>query len=638
MAGRSDLYMGDLMLKIITHQTGEISHVDFKSEKIPFPASDPLETTLPRKTPEETGVSSVWVSRLLRTLGEHPECSMHKIMIARKGAVIASCGYGPFDPDLWHISHSMCKTVTGMAIGLLISEGKLSLTDRVTDILSRQVSLFGMFRPKDLTIRHLLTMSSGVSYNESGALSGNTWTKAFLEASTSFAPGSRFEYNSMNSYMLSAIVTEVTGESLFDYVRSRILDPLGIRRILWESSPERITKGGWGMFIRMEDMVKLGMLYLQKGCWNSQQILPEEWVLEATSPQIETGLEGASHYGYQLWTSDYRPGAYTYNGMLGQSVYVYPDLDMVIATNAGNSEVFQKGTMTTIIGNAVRDLEVAEELPPDFGALQELKAVCRSLGGQDARILMVSRGGWPAKRDHRRLQTPLRARNRDLSAWKRILDGTVYDLSVTGVGIFPLMMQVFHNNFTDGIRSIGFRLDLHGRLYLELYEGAEVYSLPCCFEGNPEAVEIWVHGDTYRVAVKSIFTGDEYGRMVLRNEILFLEEANCRELNFYFDPDRSGRLSAPETIGITMDETPGSEMIISSMKGVSAEGGIEGFLMNKLQGIGAMNALNETVRRTIRPHMKGVLHHDTNEECENPDDAGDSGEQTPADSVGGTVD
>ena len=172
-------------------------------------------------------------------------------------------------------------------------------------------------------------MASGVSFNETGAVAGSDWVKGFLEAGIHDSPGTKFEYNSMNSYMLSAVVTEITGETMMDYLRPRLWEPLGITKVFWETCPKGITKGGWGLFLTPEDAAKLGWLYRCKGVWNGQQIIAQEWIEESVKKQIDTDEDGSScGYGYQIWPKK-REGSFNFNGMLGQNVLVYPDLDLV---------------------------------------------------------------------------------------------------------------------------------------------------------------------------------------------------------------------------------------------------------------------------------------------------------------------
>ena len=180
---------------------------------------------------------------------------------------------------------------------------------------------------------------SEVTFNESGIVSGNDWLGSFLNASVNGKPGTEFQYNSLNTYVLSAIVTKRTGETLTEYLTPRLFGPLGITKYYWETCPKGITKGGWGLFLCAEDMAKLGQLYLQRGKWNGQQLVSEYWIEISTARHLKTQNDTYG-YGYQLWMEQ-RPGSFEYNGMLGQNVIIYPDMDMVLVTNAGNKEMFQ---------------------------------------------------------------------------------------------------------------------------------------------------------------------------------------------------------------------------------------------------------------------------------------------------------
>lgn len=637
--------IGELLLKLLKRETGEISKVDYTPQKPPFNYDKIIgETSLERATPESQGVSSSFFSNLIRELSEDKECNIHNLMFVRHGKVIAECAFEPYNLDIWHVSYSMCKSVVGMAIGILVDEDRLSVDDRISDIFSARLSPFGFLR-KSLTVKNLLNMSSGIEFSEAGAISGNDWRKEFLVSSFKFDPGTEFEYNSMNSYMLSAIVTEITGESLFDFCRKRIFEPLGIYRVFWESCPQSITKGGWGLFIRPEDMAKLGQLYLQKGMWDGKQIVSEEWVNESISWQIETGKDDNKHYGYQLWVNDDRPGSYAYNGMLGQNVFVYPDIDMVVVTNAGNIDVFQTSKMAVRIRENMKSvIEVSDgELDEDFAALNELKAICRSVSGRTSEFPVIAAGGWKIRNNSFSTGSPRRkiyryenkragfetavntynVRNENLliNTWLKKLDGRCYKLEESGVGIFPLMMQVVHNNFTDGMHKIGFRLCDNNSFYIDIYEGIEVYSLRCGFGGKRYISKINMHGEVYEVSLVSFCRTDEYNRLVIRNEINFVEEACVRTFNIYFEDDASDREdrkgtfihpSVPSKIEIRMLETPGSAMILDSIHnmapdGLGVGGGFQGMIVSRFLKGGAKDVFENAVKDTVQPVVHGII-------------------------------
>ncbi len=628
---RAEIYVGELFMKMVARETGEISKVDYHPQKRAFnPLPFPDEKFLERATPESQGVDSAFLTELIRDLWEDDDCRMHKLMFLRHGKVIAECAFEPFEMDMWHVSYSMCKSITGMAIGILIDEGKLSLDDRIGDIFSAYTGPFGIFK-KSITVRQLLNMSSGVEFNEAGAISGNDWRKSFLESSQKFEPGTRFEYNSMNSYMLSAIVTEKTGQSLFDFCKERIFDPMSIKRVFWESCPQSITKGGWGLFMRAEDMAKLGQLYLQNGKWEGQQIIPEDWVKESTAHQIETGKDDSEYYGYQIWVNDDRPGSYAFNGMLGQNVFIYPDIDMVVVTNAGNSDIFQTSSMAIRIREAMRDdIEVSDEpLLENPSAYSALMGICRTASGQVRPHKNISGGGWKEKslrmtrgsvrplavRTGRRRQersslrtTEIGCDNRLMERWLKKLDGTVYDLETSGIGVFPLMMQIVHNNFTDGMKKIGFRLDESGTLLMEIYEGEAIFRLQCGFDGKRHINDINMHGENYKVSLKSSFTRDEYDHPVIRNEVHFLEEACLRIFNIHFTSENIDHPFAPVRMELRLSEIPGTDMFLKTVRNITPESdGFESAIISRIMKGGVKEALVHAVTNTIQPVIRGTL-------------------------------
>ncbi len=654
-----------LLMKLIGHKTGDISLVDYFPQKPAFEDAAEGEITLPRCTPEEMGVDSAFLLSLFKALYENNSCHIHKVMAVRKGHVIGEYTVAPYNMDIWHVTHSMCKSVTGMAIGLLIYEGKLKLDDRVGDIFSARKNPLQLIFSSNITVRHLLTMSSGVSFNEAGAFSGNDWRKFFLESSQKNVPGTVFEYNSMNSYMLSAIVTEITGESMFDYLKPRLFDHLGIKRTFWETCPQNINKGGWGMFLRTEDMAKLGQLYLNKGIFDGKQILPAEWVTEATKAQIETGKEASPGYGFQLWTNSAREGAYTFNGMLGQNVYVYPDIEMMIVTNAGNDDLFQSGNMSQIVREYMSQINVSDEPIEVTTSVLENQARLvefrNSLGGVRKTEFKNVHGGWNNRRismthGTRRIHKNVRLKKdvtfaaNDNTNINRLLmkalDGVTYDMDDKGVGIMPLFMQVMHNNFTDGIKSIGFEYDSRNdNFYLIIKEGELTHRIRCGSRDDYTYYDLDEHGEKYKMTIISEFSTDEYSRPVLKNEIYFVEDSTTRVMNIYFGKKQplDHRITfdvnnpvAPEFIGIRLDEIPGSNMlfnILDQFGSLDLNKGnlsVNGLVINLLNGYGAMDALSLAIKDTVRPKLHGIIHSNMgkNEELEYDTSSDSSSEQS----------
>lgn len=276
---------------------------------------------------------------------------LHSIMIVRHGEVVKEQWLGEGDRNKPHVLNSVSKTFTATAIGLAVAEGRLKVTDKVIsffpDKLPAEVSPY----LKELEIRHLLTMSSGHAVDPTALVrqKGNEeadWVAIFLAAPLEHKPGTYFEYNSLGTYMLSAIIQKVTGEKVIDYLYPRLFRPLGIVGATWQESPQGINCGGWGLYLKTEDLAKMGQLFLRKGNWNGKQLLPESWIEEATTSKIASWPSGVSRdanlsprksdwvqgYGYQMWRC--RHDAVRADGAYGQYIIILPEKDAVIAMTA----------------------------------------------------------------------------------------------------------------------------------------------------------------------------------------------------------------------------------------------------------------------------------------------------------------
>ncbi len=193
---------------------------------------------------------------------------------------------------------------------------------------------------KAMRVRDLLTMSTG--HQDEVKLDQQTpWVQAFLAHPVPHKPGTHFRYNTPATYMLSAIVQEVTGKTVLEYLTLTLFEPLGIRDAKWDTSPQGISIGGYGLFVRTEDIAKFGQLYLQQGQWNGKQILSAAWIDKATSKQVSNGSDPGRDwdqgYGFQFWRC--RHAAYRGDGKDGQFCIVLPEQDAVIAITANTSDM-----------------------------------------------------------------------------------------------------------------------------------------------------------------------------------------------------------------------------------------------------------------------------------------------------------
>ena len=603
---KEQIAVAELVLNMILGKTGG-TRVDYFPQKPDFPFDAVYEQAFVRATPESQGISSDLFAALLRELDASKDTEMHHFMALRHGKVICECNFAPYPKGMWHITHSMCKSITGMAIGLLIEEGKLKLDENIYDIFSDQINaLSKIFRPV-ITVENLLTMTSGVTFNESGIVSGNDWLGSFLNASVNGKPGTEFQYNSLNTYVLSAIVTKRTGETLTEYLTPRLFGPLGITKYYWETCPKGITKGGWGLFLCAEDMAKLGQLYLQRGKWNGQQLVSEYWIEISTARHLKTQNDTYG-YGYQLWMEQ-RPGSFEYNGMLGQNVIIYPDMDMVLVTNAGNKEMFQDCIMLNIIRKYFPvNYHPADVLPENPLSHSLLKRLCGELeNGENNNRSTSLRRGWKrnvvSRRKHSDKKYSYRIsaavdRPSDHHSFMRAVSGRTYVMEQQNIGIAPLFVQVFHNNMTDGISEISFTYDA-GNFCVSFTEGEVIHKLPVGF-GKAADGCVDLHGEHYLVATLGEFARDENDIPVLKLEVTFIEECVKRKAHIFFHEDNG--------IEIRWNETPGKKMILAGLSSITEE--LSGnFLYNSLLGDHNITTelLHRLMEQTIEPAVRGYL-------------------------------
>lgn len=343
------------------------------------------EFTFPRSLPEEQGVSSQNIVKLINEIGKS-EIQFHSLMILRNGHVIAEGWWDPYKPEYKHQLYSLSKAFTSTAVGLAVKEGLLSVDDKVVSFFPDDAP--GEVNPElnALTVKHLLTMSTGHSQTAMDKVftdKNTSWVKSFLKAPIENEPGTKFEYNTAATFMLSAIIQKVSGEKLIGYLKPRLFEPLNITDADWKENPEGINTGGYGLRLKTEDIAKLGQLYLQKGKWEGEEILTEQWVADATGKQIQSNPaskeydeanDWAQGYGYQFWRN--YPGGFRADGAYGQFSIVIPEKDLVVAIT-GESFDMEK-SMKLIWDNLLPGIE-NEPLPKDIIGEVEFEQALKNL-------------------------------------------------------------------------------------------------------------------------------------------------------------------------------------------------------------------------------------------------------------------
>ena len=505
-----------------------------------------------RTVPEKKGVSSGRILAMLRALEKVRGSNVHSILCLKDGEIISECSHPGYSVNTWHLSHSMSKTVTGIAIGMLVDDGKLDINTPLYELFPEQQYRDPNF--EKITVKHLLTMSTGIKFSEAGSVTESRWTEAFFSSGCAFEPGTDFAYNSMNSYILAAIVVKIAGKSLTEFLDERLFGPLHITNRFWEKSAEGIEKGGWGLYLSAESWAKIGYMMLSCGVFEGKRILSKEWIEESHQRHSKTpDTLGRFDYGYQLWTA--RDGDdYLFNGMLGQNVWICPKNNMVVVILAGNNELFQNSPARAII---------EKYLSADLS--NDLSESCFS---GDAIDLHYAERHFFESRHWIRPAAPkkgigyrlgLRSQEKYLHEWDEIIGK--YNFAKNNVGMVPLVVRAMQNNFRSTVDGI--ELERDGESLIFVYtEAGTSYRFEVGLYDFKESV-IDLHGEKYIVKVMGEAMEDEDRNMLYKIELLFPELPNTRMIKLSFTEDdkllmRLSEMPSEKIAGVFMKELNGT--------------------------------------------------------------------------------
>lgn len=491
------------------------------------------------------------LTNLISDLTAEKRANIHNIMVIKDGCVIMEASHPGYGVNIFHLAHSMSKTITAIAIGFLYDEGNIDLDKKVADIfpeLSYEDKRFA-----DLTISHLLAMRSGVSFAEVGVVTEDKWLEAFFSSSMNFAPGEDFAYNSMNSYVLACIITRITGKSLKDYITPKLLEPLKIHNFLWEIGPEGVEKGGFGVYMSAESFAKIGYMLLMGGIFGGERILSEEYVSLMTSTHSVAPIEsGAFNYGYHIWVS--REGKdFLLNGMLGQNVWVNPAQNIVVVINAGNNELFQDSPALAIIRkHLLLPKENDTVTHADFKKLKK------------AQQTFFESRHWirPMKKKSGLLYFLGLKESRPYdSSWDAVLGN--YALPENNKSILPTFVTVMQNNYQGGLTGISIERNGNG-LILTANEGSATHVYPVGLYDFAESVQNY-SGEAYIARAIAEAIEDEDRNPVYKIEIIFPELPNTRIIKI---------TKTPEGIRLRMTETPDEKIAESFMASMKSSFGV----------------------------------------------------------------
>ncbi len=305
---------------------------------------------LPVSTPAAQGVAANCVQAFLDVLETTPGADPHSLMILRHGHVIVSGWWWPYTPERLHLLYSLSKSFTSTAASLAVADGLLRLDEPVIAYFPELDAKVTDARARSMLVRHVASMASGHlddTWQQVMSACPDEPVRGFLLVPPDRDPGSVFAYNQSATYTLAAIVQRLTGQTLTQYLRHRLLDPLGAGEVSWQQHPVGRDIGFSGMFATTDTIARLGQFYLQRGAWKGQQYLAAERIAEATHPHISTRSEPTTPeaatrpdwqqgYGFQFWMSRH---GYRGDGAFGQFCLILPEQDAVVAMTAQTDDM-----------------------------------------------------------------------------------------------------------------------------------------------------------------------------------------------------------------------------------------------------------------------------------------------------------
>ncbi len=576
----------ELLLKLLKRDTQGIPQYGYARQKHTNEFL-PIEQPLPRCTPEEAGLSSAVVEQLFRAVEKDVDTlGVHAMMLIRDGRVFAEGYWAPYRPDVPHMLYSASKSIISTAMGFAYDEGLIDLDRRLDDIFTELPPSSNKWN-RMLTVRHLLTMSSGIRFNEIGSMLDRDWVKMFMESAPKFEPGTQFEYNSLNTYMLSAVLNRITGQSITEYLMPRLYQPLGIANYPWETCPMGIEKGGWGLSLCIEDLAKIAQLYLNKGVWNGQRILSEEWISMAASPQIATpNGEINQGYGFQIWMN--ANGVYQFNGAFGQYAVMFPNINAAAIIFSGSNQLFAKTSLMQALSSCLWSA-ADSPLPQYPEGHRRLTEYTKSLIFSPA----------PSR-------TGLGTDGEQFDRMCSLLHGREYRLESTNGAVFPQPLQSVHGCYSMGADAVRFAKQDENTLAVTFYEHYERNTLYVKRDGSLTDSRYGIREEMHLVSTRGIWSCNE-DDICLTLFSSFIETPDTRIIEMRM---------LGENMEIIFDETPSAQnatTMLLELVGLMDEKAMKRLMpaMKHVPGI-TEESLIDLVKKYAAPRAFGrmIHHHD----------------------------
>lgn len=485
------------------------------------------DTYFPRCAPEDVGISSILVCDFLNKLKENTSLNMHSIIMSRNGKIFCEATFGTHRLNLHKATFSMCKSIVSLAVGIAIDNGLISNDTRIIDIFPELTNPIIRIKFSTLTVWHLLTMQSGIRFNEAECVTDDNWLRAFLHSGADDI-GKKFNYNSLNTYVLVSIIERVSKTDFKTFIDEKLFGPLGIKNYHWEKCSKGVIKGGWGLFLSPYDILKLGMLTLEGGKWDGNRIVSEQYVAAATSYKVKVPESyGAFDYGYHIWVGKEK-NVFLFNGMFGQNCLCFKDNGIIIVSNAGCDELFQSSdyyqmTLEYFSGSFTN--------PPKKRSNKPFIKTINSLKYKTSFFKRLI--------------------NTDRKKLKKLCGAQYISDSPNCTGLLPTVLQVLHNNYSSGLKGISFGADKDG-FYMTYDEANESHKIKLVPNGIGESI-LNFDGDSYIVSCVFRFAKNEYLQDVILIELNFIETPCTKHLKITFEDK--------ENITLYQKEKPGKESV-----------------------------------------------------------------------------
>ncbi|MBO4217007.1 MAG: serine hydrolase [Clostridia bacterium] len=496
------------------------------------PEFSPRPIGLERGDISGSGINPRALGDLLLNIRSDSTLNVHGLLVLKDGKLVCDARFGMHGNDIHKQTFSQCKSVTSIAVGMLVDEGKLSLGEKLVSIFPDETGPLAKLALRDLKIVDLLTMTSTVTFNEAEAMCENGWISCFMNSSLKGEIGKTFNYNSLNTYMLAAAVVRKSGVSLTEYLKPRLFDKLGITDPFWEKSPEGIEKGGWGLYIRPEDMAKIGLMLMNGGVYNGERILSEEYTEAATKTQIQPPAAVSSNgYGYQIWTGD---DFFLFNGMFGQNLMCYRGTGVTVVSNGGTGELFQSSSFYTKMTEAFAKKDSYMFEKESAGDAEYLENALKAIAFRAPEPV------FPAETVGRGLIGRLFAGRRKRTPVDPLLkfDGVTLvtsDRRAASAGLLPMILQATQNTYAKGIKEVGFK-EKNGTLTVIFDESGETRELAVGYY-EPADSHLDFSGEKYLVKASGKTAKNEDGDDVLTIDADFTETPCSRRIKFVFSGD-----------------------------------------------------------------------------------------------------